>query len=68
MTTHDFLNRLRALHFIDRDQVLELTDAQWPKFRDDPPRFLMRCGDAAADAIMREVEKSQRTRNEDERS
>jgi hypothetical protein len=60
MKTHDLTNRLRTLYNIDRHQVPELTDAEWPKFRDDPPRFLARCPDTLADAIMREVEKRQR--------
>jgi hypothetical protein len=59
MTRHEFTNRLRSLHNIDKHQVPELTDAQWVKFRDDPPRFMIRAGQEAAEAIWREVEKRQ---------
>lgn len=55
----DFINRLKALHFIDRDQLPELRDHQWQQFRDKPVDFLIRADDKCARAIMREVERSQ---------
>ena len=56
----EFLNRLRSLHNIDRDLLPELSGEQWPFFRDDPERFLMRADDTQAAAIWREVERRQR--------
>ena len=55
-----FLNCLRSLHNIDGDQLPELEGYDWISFRDDPPRYFMRCNDTQAAAIWREVEKRQR--------
>ena len=55
----EFLNRARSLHNIDRDQLPEMTDGEWPIFRDDPVRFLMRADDFLAAEIWREVERRQ---------
>jgi hypothetical protein len=55
-----FLNRLRSLFNIDSAQLPELSASEWPRFRDDPVKFLMRAGDAQTDAIWREVERRQR--------
>lgn len=52
-----FLNRLRGLYNIDLDVIEKATGglpwphAKWTAFRDDPPRFLMRCDDETAAAI-----------------
>jgi hypothetical protein len=59
MTSHEFLNRIRSLYNIDRHLLPELTDEQWPEFRDDPPRYLIHTDKVQSDAIMREVEKRQ---------
>ena len=56
----EFLNRLRSLHNIDGDQLPELEGYDWISFRDDPPRYFMRCNDTQAAAIWREVERRQR--------
>lgn len=56
-----FLNRLRSLFNIDADQLPELSPEQMAEFLVNPPRFLMRCDDATAAAIWREVEKRQRS-------
>ena len=55
----EFLNRLRRLHNIDGDQLPELEGYDWISFRDDPPRYFMRCNDTQAAAIWREVERRQ---------
>lgn len=57
---HAFLNRLRSLHNIDRDQLPELDNDEWRSFRDDPVRFFMRADYFLGAAIWREVEKRQR--------
>jgi hypothetical protein len=58
---HAFLNRVRSLFNIDRNQAPEMTTAEWARFRDDPVHFLMRADDFLAAAIWREVEKRQTT-------
>jgi len=60
MTQREFMNRLRGLYNIDADLLPELSEDDWPKFRDNPPRFLMGASDAQADAIWREAERRQR--------
>ena len=57
---HAFLNRIRSLYNIDHDRLPELTDEQWPEFRDDPPHYLIHTDKVQVDAIMREVEARQR--------
>jgi len=59
MTQAEFMNRIRSLYNIDGWQLPELNDGDWPKFRDDPARYLVLCSDRQADAIWREVEKRQ---------
>ena len=59
MTYHRFIDSIRSLYNIDRAQLPELTDSQWPEFRDDPPRFLIHAEPRLATAIMREVEQRQ---------
>ena len=44
-----FLNRLKILRSIDHVEVPEVLD--WPAFRDNPPEYFIRCGDAEADHI-----------------
>src|ERR1017187_9332259 len=59
MTNHEFINRLRSLYNIDHNMLPELTDKQWPEFRDNPPRYLTHTDKNQSDAILREVEKRQ---------
>lgn len=54
-----FLNCLRNLFNIDGYCLPELDKYDWPAFRNDPPKFFMRCEGAKAEAIWREVEKRQ---------
>lgn len=61
MTTHEFINRIRSLWNIDHDQLPKLTAEQWPEFRDNPPRYLMHTDKVQAEAIIREVEKRQKS-------
>lgn len=60
MTNHEFINRIRSLYNIDWELLPELSDRDWPEFRDNPPRYLINKADATqAAAILREVEKRQ---------
>lgn len=59
MTQHEFMNRLRSLWNIDRDQLPELSEVQWTNFLLAPSSFLIRADDATAAAIWREVERRQ---------
>ena len=59
MTQHEFLNRLRSLWNIDGWQLPELNAKEQAAFMTDPTRFLIRCNDAQAAAIWREIEKRQ---------
>ena len=59
MTQHEFLNRLRSLWNIDGWQLPELNSERWAKFQADPAQFFIRCDDAQAAAIWREIEKRQ---------
>lgn len=54
-----FLNCLRSLFNIDSYCMPELDKYDWAAFRADPPKFFMRCEEAKADVIWREVEKRQ---------
>lgn len=58
MTLPQFLNALKALRFIERDQVPELSGEQWVLFCRAPHIFLIHCSDAQAAAIWREVERA----------
>lgn len=60
MSRAAFLNRLRSLFNVDRDQLLELTWGEWARFREDPVRFFMAANEVQAAAIWREVERRQR--------
>ena len=60
MDKHAFLNRIRSLHSIDRDQLPELSEKQWLQYCSNPAVFLIRADDPTAEAIWREVEKRQR--------
>ena len=60
MNQHQFLNRLLSLYNIDADRLPELSRAEWPKFRDDPVRFLIRqATEGQQTAIWREIEARQ---------
>ena len=50
---HEFLNRVRALHNLDRSDVQDLTEAQWELFLEDPTLVLMQADDATAAVIWR---------------
>lgn len=56
-----FLNRLRSLFGIDSYLLPELDSKRdWPKFRDDPPRYFINRADLTQQrAIWREVERRQ---------
>jgi hypothetical protein len=47
----DFLNNLKALHFIDRSQLMDANAKagtapdQWLRFRSNPPRYLWTADD-----------------------
>ena len=57
MTKVEFHNALRILRSIDSH---ELGDPEWwPKFRDDPYRFFIRCNDADRETIWKIVERRQ---------
>lgn len=60
MDQAQFTNRVRSLFCIDHYLLPELSDEQWVKFRDDPPRYFIGADDKQAAAIWREVEKRQR--------
>lgn len=51
MTRHEFRNAICKLGFLDHSDVPFLSDDEWPKFRDDPVRFFLRCGDEQAERI-----------------
>lgn len=60
MNQHQFLNRLLSLYNIDADRLPELSQAEWPKFRDDPVHFLIRLAtENQRTAIWREIEARQ---------
>lgn len=54
-----FHNAVRSLYNIDRHMLPELTDKQWVKFRDDPPRYFIEADRAQSHAIWDEVRKRQ---------
>jgi hypothetical protein len=57
---HAFLNRVRSLFNIDHYLLPELSEKDWPLFRDDPPRYFINRADLQqCRAIWREVEKRQ---------
>ena len=56
MTKSEFRSALCSMSFIDASQVPEL-GTRWPKFRDDPVNYFLRCSDADSDAIWREIDK-----------
>jgi hypothetical protein len=61
MALYGFLNRVRSLFNIDYDMLPELSESDWPKFRDDPPGYFIRRADLPQmRAIWREVEKHQK--------
>lgn len=60
MDKHGFMNRVRSLANIDRDQLPELTPEDFYWFVNDPVRYFMRATETHAAAIWREVEKRQR--------
>jgi hypothetical protein len=57
MNTTKFINMLKALYFIDRSALPELSVAEWTEFRVDPPRYLMQCEARQQYAIMKEINK-----------
>lgn len=57
MTQRQFLNALRILHSIDQHELPDLAREDWPRFRDDPVRFLLRADDPTSDAIWRAIER-----------
>ncbi len=60
MTYHEFINRIRSLYNINHDLLPELSDRDWPEFRDNPPRYLINSADKIqAHAILREMEDRQ---------
>lgn len=56
MDLHAFTNRLKALRFIDRADLRDLTDNQWMAFRADPAGYLVTQGDDVAAKIWAVVE------------
>jgi hypothetical protein len=59
MTLSEFINRVRSLYNIDRYRLPELSDAEWPLFRDNPPGYFIKTDRRQAEAIFREVEARQ---------
>jgi hypothetical protein len=59
LVKHQFVNRVRSLYNIDRHLLPELDGEEWIRFRDDPPRFLIKTNEKNAKAILREIEKRQ---------
>jgi hypothetical protein len=58
MITHtEFRTALNALFFIDRQEVMSLTDNQWKAFRDDPLGFYRGSGKDEKETIWRAVER-----------
>lgn len=55
----EFLSILRSLWNIDRADLPELSDDEWPAFRDHPHNFFKQADRIQSDAIWREVEKRQ---------
>jgi hypothetical protein len=62
MEKAEFLNRVRSLFNIDQWLLPELTDEQWDRFRNDPPRYFIAADDPQSEAIWREVERRQTPR------
>ena len=62
MEKDEFLNRVRSLFNIDAHRLPELSEEQWGRFRDDPPRYFIQADDPQGDAIWREVQRRQRPR------
>jgi hypothetical protein len=61
MAMYGFLNRVRSLFNIDYCLLPELSESDWPRFRDDPPRYFINRADLPQmRAIWREVEKRQK--------
>jgi len=58
MTTQELINALKILNSIDRQDWM--SDAEWTYFARDPFRYLMRCDDEQAEAIMKEFNARQR--------
>lgn len=56
MTSHQFINTVRKLHCLDYYAVNFLTRDEWERFRDNPPGFMMRCGDKTLAKIWAAVE------------
>ena len=63
VTKSEFRSALCSMSFIDASQVPEL-GTRWPKFRDDPINYFLRCSDADSDAIWREMDKTIETNSE----
>jgi hypothetical protein len=59
MQQRDFLNAMRILTSIDRDEVPFLDGPRWHAFRTDPFRFMIRADDKTADAIYGIIERRQ---------
>ena len=55
MTKSGFRSALCSMSFIDASQVPEL-GTRWPRFRDDPVGYFLRCSDVDSDAIWRECD------------
>jgi hypothetical protein len=56
---YGFVNRIRSLHNLDRDDVSFLASGQWVQFRNDPVKFLICANDDTAAAICAAVEARQ---------
>ncbi len=57
MTHAEFRAALNALYFIDRQEVMSLTDNQWKVFRDDPLGFYRAALGDEKETIWRAVER-----------
>lgn len=51
MELAEFHNTIRKLYNVDHHVIPWMSDADWPKFRDDPVRFFIRADDATADRL-----------------
>ena len=59
MEKREFRNQLARMRFIDRDDLpaTKYWDEDWPSFRDNPFRYLLRCSDQHEDDIWQALER-----------
>jgi hypothetical protein len=57
VNNNDFINMIKALYFIDRNMLRELSKDDWNAFRIDPARYLIVASKSQQAAIMREIRK-----------